>query len=348
MPPIFAYLFHHSTLSAHSGMAPLAGALGAETLYYDVAWERVQARSWRLGQVVRRLGQRWSGSEWFAPLPWVDERRLVRALPRGGPSIAHYVFGDFTPPVLIDAVHRRGAKIVATFHVSARRAPQVLGGVRRLDALDAVTLVSASQRPWFLERGVPAERLHVILHGVVAKHFVPAPRAPREGPLRMLIVGKTERDHVFAAAVMAALPKGVAVLRVMTAPEQQANYRSVAGVELLPRLDDAGLLAEYQQADLLFMPMLGCTANNAVLESMACGTPVMVNRVGGIPEYVDPACNVVMDGKRVDEWVDRLCALARDRAALEALRPRVRAWAERFDWSRIAEQYRALFDRLVV
>jgi glycosyltransferase involved in cell wall biosynthesis len=328
-------------------MRPLVAALNAKAIYYTMVWEQLSLRSWRVGQMVREWGKRWSGSEWFAPLPWVDECRLVRSLPRGQPSIAHYVFGDFTPPVLIDAVHRKGAKIVATFHVSARRAPQVLGGVRRLDELDAVTLVSASQRAWFLERGVPAQRLHVILHGVEAKYFVPAPRAPREGPLHLLIVGKTERDHAFAAAVMAALPKGVAMLRVMTAPEQQANYRGVAGVELLPRLDDAGLLAAYQQADLLFMPVLDCTANNAVLESMACGTSVMANRVGGIPEYVDPSCNVVMPDKRVDEWVDQIMALARNRDTLNTFRPRVRTWAERFDWRIIADQYRALYASLL-
>ncbi|HMP74748.1 MAG TPA: glycosyltransferase family 4 protein [Kiritimatiellia bacterium] len=342
------YLFHHPSLSARSGMAPLATEMGARTLYYDVVWERLQRRSWRLGQAVRKCGQQWSGSEWFAPLPWFDEMRLVRALPRDRPSIAHYVFADFTPPVQIDLIHRRGARIVATFHVSSRRAPTVLGRVRRLSDLDAVTLVSESQREWFLERGVSPECLHVFLHGVVSGYFrPPTSRAPGK-VLRMLIVGKTERDHAFAAQVLSRLPHGVAELRVMTAPDQRRNYDGARNVTLLPRLDDAGLLSEYQQADLLFMPMLDCTANNAVLESMACGTPVMVNRIGGVPEYVDPGCNIVMPDKNADAWIDRLRALAAERDVLERMRPAVRAWAEQFDWARMAEPYRRLFDELVV
>jgi len=92
--------------------------------------------------------------------------------------------------------------------------------------------------------------------------------------------------------------------------------------------------------------MLDCTANNAVLEAMACGTPVMVNRIGGIPEYVDPGCNVVMPDKDPDAWIARVRGLAADRDSLGRMRPAVRVWAERFDWPRMAEPYRRLFDRL--
>lgn len=71
---------------------------------------------------------------------------------------------------------------------------------------------------------------------------------------------------------------------------------------------------------------------------------VMVNRVGGVPEYVTEDCNVVVsDELRVDEWVEKLLWLERNRDWLEALRPRTRAWAERFDWKNIAEEYRAMY-----
>jgi len=104
------------------------------------------------------------------------------------------------------------------------------------------------------------------------------------------------------------------------------------------------MLAEYQQADLLAMPMLDSAANNVLLESMACGTPVMVNRVGGVPEYVSPECNFVMSNDRnVDEWVEKLLWLEQNRDVVERMRPATRTWAEKFDWKLIAEDYRAMY-----
>jgi glycosyltransferase involved in cell wall biosynthesis len=146
---------------------------------------------------------------------------------------------------------------------------------------------------------------------------------------------------------MRRLPADAVQLTVVTSAEQQTHYRGVPGCLLPGSLSDEALLRAYRQADVLAIPLMDCTANNVVLESMACGTPVMVNRVGGIPEYVNEACNVVLDGKREDEWVARLTALSRDRAALAALRPRVRTWAESFAWPLIAAQFRALYREML-
>jgi len=108
------------------------------------------------------------------------------------------------------------------------------------------------------------------------------------------------------------------------------------------------MLAEYQQADLLAMPMLDSAANNVLLESMACGTPVMVNRVGGASEYVNPDCNFLMNNDRkVDEWVEKLLWMEENRDEVERMRPATRAWAERFDWKIIAEEYRAMYRQVL-
>ena len=103
-----------------------------------------------------------------------------------------------------------------------------------------------------------------------------------------------------------------------------------------------------RQADVLAMPMLDSAANNVLLESMACGTPVMVNRVGGVPEYVDAGCNFVTSNDRnVDEWVEKLLWMERNRDAAEQMRPATRSWAERFDWKIVAEQYREMYRRVL-
>lgn len=346
--PVYTILHHPGDFAGRSGMYPLAEALGASPIYYEATWQHIARKSWSLGNWLRRYGCAYYGSQWNSLLPLWGEYKLARRIEKRG-GIVHFLWAEFAGPRHPAWLRKKKHLLVGTFHASARRQPVVLQNCRTFASYDAITLMSRSQAPYLLEAGVPEDRLHVFLHGVDIQWYCPAPRADNsdERPLKAILIGSTERDHEFMADVMRKIPENIMHLEVCTPAEQQVHYRGVHGVTIMPFLRDADLLAWYRQADLLVMPMVDCTANNAVLESMACGTPVMVNRVGGIPEYVDTSCNMVMDDKNIAEWVDRIVGLAENRAYLESLRPQVRSWAETFDWNVRAKPYMKLFRTLL-
>ncbi len=282
-------------------------------------------------------------------MPLWDEAWLLRELSNHRDLFpTHFIFGEFAAPKRVGPYHRKGGRVVVSVHCSARRWNSVWLRPDGYAHADQVVLTSESQRP-FVERDVPQDRVSTILHGVVSDYFRPtASREPRGKRLRMFMMGNTERDHEFTAQVAAKLPTDRFEWRVRTTSHEQSFYQGISSVNRLPKLTDEEMLAEYQQADVVAMPMLDSAANNVILEGMACGTPVMVNRVGGVPEYVNPDCNFIMSNDRnVDEWVEKLLWLEQNRDAIERLRPATRAWAERFDWKIIAEDYRAMY-RLVL
>lgn len=341
----YAVGFVPQDFSGHSGMWPVVRELTAKTIGFMPRWERMSATSWRAGNALRQWGIRQYGSSWNALVPWWDEARIRRALPNGtAPYPVHFIWGEFAAPKNVKPYHRKGARVVVSVHCSARRWDSVWLRPDGYAHADEVVLTSESQRP-FVARHVPAARIRTILHGVVADYFTPPPkRTPRSGRFRMFMMGDTERDHAFAARVAAKLPADRFEWRIRTTSHEKSLYQGLGSVDLLPRLSDEEMREEYRQADVLAMPMLDSAANNVILESMACGTPVMVNRVGGVPEYIDPSCNFLMsDDRNVDEWVEKLLGLEARRDEAERMRSAVRAWAERFDWKIIAEQYRAMY-----
>jgi len=336
-------LFHDlQPMAKRASFVPLFDLIDCQVFTYHAYWMGWERRSWRLGTRLRGWGIRHYGSYWNWFMPFAHERLLswqARAAGRG--DVVHFMMAEFGSPRHPGWFNRKGAKLVGTFHCSARRLPSViLPGYRSLLAFDRISVMSKTQIPFFLERGYPGDRIDVTLHGVDTTYFSPAARPPGDqGPLVLFLVGSTERDHEFAARVMKRVDPSVARLDVLTSAQYQGLYEGLRHVRCLPKISDEEMIVHYQQSDLLFIPMLDCTANNAVLESMACGTPVMSNRVGGMAEYVEAGSNFLFDEKDPDAWAHQLTLLHRDREILSALRPRVRAWAETLDWRAVRSQY---------
>jgi glycosyltransferase involved in cell wall biosynthesis len=330
-------------------MMPASHSLGAKILPFSSTYVNMMRISWGVGNALRRWGIRHYGSTWNALVPWWDEARFLRWLPQSEALYpVHFIWGEFATPRRVAPYHRKGGRVVVSVHCSARRWDSVWLRPDGYAHADQVLLMSESQRP-FVERDVPAERICTILHGVVGDYFKPSElRATRPGRFRLFLLGNTERDHEFAARVATKLPSNKFEWRIRTTAPEKSFYQEIESVNLLPRLSDGEMLSEYQQADVLAMPMLDSAANNVILESMACGTPVMVNRVGGMPEYVSPESNFLMSNDRnVDEWVEKLLWLEKNRDVAERMRPATRAWAERFDWKIMAEQYREMYRQVL-
>jgi len=71
-----------------------------------------------------------------------------------------------------------------------------------------------------------------------------------------------------------------------------SDFEKNSNITYIPNITDVNLLAKYYaSSDIFLYPSIADSFGLVVAESMACGTPVLTFKVGGIPEIVDHKIN---------------------------------------------------------
>jgi glycosyltransferase involved in cell wall biosynthesis len=137
-------------------------------------------------------------------------------------------------------------------------------------------------------------------------------------------------------------------------PEHAALQRLISTygigeqVTLAGYCDPPRLRAYMQAADIQVCSSAFENLSLAILEGMACGTPVLGTPGGGTPELlsqIDPA--LVLESDHAHALADALPEWLADRQHLEELGARARTIAlERYDWERVVDGLEAVCDEL--
>jgi glycosyltransferase involved in cell wall biosynthesis len=108
-------------------------------------------------------------------------------------------------------------------------------------------------------------------------------------------------------------------------------------------VDQPTLAKYYGAADVTVLASKEEGMPNVLLESMACGTPVVSADVGGAREVVDaPDAGVLLEQRTPQAIVDAVRALTTQPRTAES----VRLHAERFSWTATTDGLLALFERV--
>lgn len=126
-----------------------------------------------------------------------------------------------------------------------------------------------------------------------------------------------------------------------TGLENHANVRHHRHVS------DEQLLALYQGADVLLLPVLDATANNALLEGIACGLPVISTSHPAVRTYLPGNEAILVDHNAVEALRAAIFELRDDAGgrALRALASRRRA--EELAWPRVAPQFDGIYQDVI-
>jgi glycosyltransferase involved in cell wall biosynthesis len=290
-------------------------------------------------------------------------RRLMREGGRFDLIDAHYFYPDgvaaallaywFRLPLVITA---RGSDLTLIPHHALPRR-MIRWAARRADA--AIGVCSALVdvlRGWGLDSG----RLHVMRNGVDFERFHPLSQDDCRKALGLtgtplvLSVGRLVelKGHHLVIEALALLRQHYpeACLHIIgEGPERERlldlakNLGLEESVRLQGNLDQDDLAQWYGAADLLALASSSEGWANVLLESMACGTPVVATRNWGTPEVVSDAGV----GLLVDERSAPALAEAFERLlASPPAHARVAEYARGFSWTQTSQAQFDLFSRL--
>ena len=299
----------------------------------------------------------------------VGARSALRAVQREGFDFdvidAHYYYPDgvaaallarwFGKPLVITA---RGTDVNL---IPSHRLPRLLIQWAAHQAQASVG-VSAALVARMRELCIDPARLHMMRNGVDANRFHPSPAAQARTALGLsgspivLTVGnlhehKGQRLVLEAFALLLASHPQARLVIVGDGPDGPALRARAPALNLAECVHFAGLVPNealarwYSAADVMVLASSREGWPNVLLESMACGTPVVATAVGGIPE--------VLQDDQVGRLVSvrepgALAAALRDLLAAPPDRHHVRAYAEGFSWDRTSQDQVRLFESLAM
>jgi teichuronic acid biosynthesis glycosyltransferase TuaC len=272
---------------------------------------------------------------------------------------AHYVYPDgiaavwlgrhFGKPVVITA---RGSDLT---ELPDYRVPRwfIRHAIARADGLIGV---SAPLRDRLIALGADPAGTVTLRNGVDTAVFRPVDRHGARAALgltrsTLISVGSLieRKGHHRTIEAMRDLPE-FELLIVGEGPERAALEAQIARlglgarVRLLGPRPHAELPQLYGAADAMVLASSREGWANVLLESMACGTPVVASNIPGNPEVVqEPAAGLVIEANTpagIATGVRRLFANPPTRAA-------TRAYAERFGWDETSAGQLALFRRVL-
>jgi glycosyltransferase involved in cell wall biosynthesis len=285
------------------------------------------------------------GTPGYTRAAMAAELIVAKRILREKDTIFHYLYGETTYHYTGALNERRGNRLVATFHLPPVGMQKSWLIDRPLQQLSAVVCVGTSQQE-YLAKIVGPERVFFAPLGLDTEYYTPPESFTERDPDLCLMVGENYRDFPTLRGVI----ELVAYMRPQTrfvAVLPKRCYDLLGdhpNLTLLSQIPEEELLALYRRASLMVLPLKDATANNAVLEAIGCGLPLVVSDVGSMRDYVNDACAALMPAGQSRAMAERVVDLLNAPDELAQMSDAAVDQAAKFAWPLAVQQVNAIYD----
>ena len=227
-----------------------------------------------------------------------------------------------------------------------------------------ITLSNAFRDLLISKYGVAPVKVHVVHGAVDVSQFQPSDRVtardllgwPRNQRIIFCIRRLTERMGidalVTAFASIAAKHPDVSLFIGGKGPLQEALQAQIHSLGLAHRIrmlgfvEESLLPAHYRAADISIVPSQSLEGFGlTTVESLACGTPVLVTPVGGLTEVIRPlAPSCILSGVNPDRIAEGLNAYLAGQLRLPTADDCVAYVQKNFIWEKVARKVLSIYD----
>ncbi|HLZ63849.1 MAG TPA: glycosyltransferase [Ktedonosporobacter sp.] len=236
-----------------------------------------------------------------------------------------------------------------------------------IQQVDCIIAATAEERTQIIRYcGATAAQVEVIACGVDLKRFAPQDRVqareqlglPQDRPI-LLFAGRLDPFKgpdllLQAAAMMEEQAEIVIVGGKLSGDEDVEKLQALAEelhiqdrVRFLGALPQQEMPMMYSAADVTVVPSYHEIFGLAAVESLACGTPVVATRAGGLTTVVSHGETGFLVPRCPGFFAERLDTLLRDPELYGQMRAASRASVVQFSWKHIAANVHHLYDELV-
>jgi len=224
---------------------------------------------------------------------------------------------------------------------------------------DCIACISKKLTRWARYLGADKDKVRFIPEPVDFSLFKPQDVIHRDGRT-ILFVGRASSPEKGLRYLLEAMPYVLSVfpdLKLVIVGETKPDTKASCLIRQLGiqgnviyegKVPHHELSKYYARADVLIIPSLSEGLPKVLIEALACGTPVIATKVGGIPEVIRDGYNgLLIEPGKPEEIAKVIIRVFSDFELLDTLSSRVRRSVQNFSWDKAISEFLKMYEELL-